>query len=72
MKISKFIENLKWQLETYGDAEVKIDWESHPQIDDDRIFFNRVIGNYNMETSPDKKDLEPEEGDALWFRNYPY
>lgn len=75
MKISELIKSLQWEIETYGDAEVRVDWNKHKQIDEKTIFINRVIGNYEMLENFTKEELsnmKSTESDGLWIQNYPY
>jgi len=77
MKISEWIKDLQWQLDTYGDADVRVCWERHDQLDANNVFFSRVIGNYecsNTKTDKEIKELKdkPTDNDGLWIQNFPY
>ena len=74
MKISEFIKNLEWQIETYGDAELRICWDRHEQLKYEDVFFSRVIGGHEnidkLVTEELNKELTNDEG--LWIQNFPY
>ena len=74
MKISEMIKSLKYQLDTYGDDDVNIIWDKHPQLSADNIFFSRVISGYDADFSPDKvnKNKPDKERDGFFIMNYPY
>lgn len=73
MRISEMLKHLEYQLETYGDADIHVDWELSKKGNEDYIHFERIIGNTIM-TGLDKDNTEAEfkGGDGLHITNYPY
>lgn len=77
MKISEWIKHLEWQLDNYGDGDVRVDWGRHEQLHQDQVFFNRVIGNHEVLNNKSIEELQelksnPTDNDGLWIQNYPY